>query len=286
MSFRKLGVLFLACIMTAVIFTGCGGGEENNSPAGNNTGIRIGMIKHLNASEEDFNGFFIKLSETFSLAMPSHKTVFFDNMNSMQMALESRQIDEISTYRCVADYLAARNPQIEILSEHTLEFIDAFCLALREEDTELKEAADNAIVEMRNDGTLDQLIKQYITDANKSENPPVVEMQHIDGAETIKVAVTGDLPPLDFVSADGKAAGFNTAVLSELSKRINKNIELVQVDSAARAAALTSGQVDISFWAIVPVSEIIPSDADKPAGIALTSPYYRGKIVHIGLKKS
>ena len=61
---------------------------------------------------------------------------------------------------------------------------------------------------------------------------------------------------------------------------------MVQVDSGARAAALTSGQVDVVFWAIVPVSEIIPANADKPDGVELTAPYYRGKIVHVGLKKN
>ena len=135
---------------------------------------------------------------------------------------------------------------------------------------------------MRDDGTLEKLTKQYITDLKVGEEPDAVEIQRFDGADTIKVAITGDLPPLDLVLADGKAAGFNTAVLSEIGKRLQKNIELVQIESAARAAALESGRVDISFWAIVPISEIIPADADKPAGIILSTPYYRGKIIHLG----
>ena len=42
--------------------------------------------------------------------------------------------------------------------------------------------------------------------------------------------------------------GYNTAVLAEISTRMNKNIELVQVDSLGRAAALVSGAVDAVFW--------------------------------------
>ena len=129
------------------------------------------------------------------------------------------------------------------------------------------------------------MTEEYISDFNKDKEIPAVEIENIPNAETIKVAVTGDLPPLDYVDAEGKAAGFNTAVLSELGKRIGKNIELVQVESGARAAALTSGRVDMSFWAIVPVSEIIPRNADKPEGVELSTPYYRGKIVHVKLKK-
>ena len=69
-----------------------------------------------------------------------------------------------------------------------------------------------------------------------------------EGADTIKVAVTGSLPPMDYVGPDGAPAGFSTAVLAEIAKRLGKNIEIVVVDSVGRAAALASGVVDAVFW--------------------------------------
>lgn len=279
MKLKKFFTLAVSCIVTAAIFTGCG--EDNKSA----NVIKIGMLQQLNASEIEFNGFMKNISETFALDMPAHEVTFFTNLNSMVMALQGGQIDEISTYKPVADYLIARNQDIETLEGHSLEFIDAFCFALRAGDVTLKTEIDTALKDMRNDGTLDSLIKTYITDATGTTDPPAVGFKNFEGAEFLKVAVTGDLPPLDLISADGSPAGFNTAVLAELGKRLQRNINLVQVDSAARAAALTSGQADIVFWAIVPVSEIIPANADKPDGVDLTSPYYRGRIVHIGLKK-
>ena len=276
---------FLTILMSAVMIftlTACGNDSEKSAAPDDKSKIKIGMLKYLNAGELEFNDFMKKIAETFSLKMPQHEVVFFDNLNSMQMAFDSGQIDEISTYTCVADYLAARNANVGVLKEHTLEFIDAFCLAMRESDQDLYKQVDDTVKAMRDDGTLDALTKKYITDLQPTDEPEAVDIQHFDGADTIKVAITGDLPPLDLVLADGKAAGFNTAVLSEIGKRLQKNIELVQIESAARAAALESGRVDISFWAIVPISEIIPADADKPAGVILSTPYYRGKIVHVG----
>ena len=275
---KKIFALAFSCILTAAIFTGCGDENKTSAPV-----IKVGMVEHLNASEEEFNGFMKKMAETFSMSMPTHEVTFFGNLNSMQMALDAGQIDEISTYKCVADYLIARNPQIEILEGHTLEFIDAFCFAVRADNTALKDSINSAIEKMNGEGTLENLRKEYIT---ASENPTSVEFAKFDGAETLKIAVTGDLPPLDLVKADGQPVGFNTAVLSEIGKRLNKNIEIIQIDSATRAAALTSGKADIVFWAIVPVSEIIPTNADKPESVELTLPYYRGQIVHIGLKKN
>ena len=263
------------------VFTGCG--EDKNSDA--SADFKIGMLRHMNASEKDFNGFLKEVNNTFGFKMNSYDPIFFDNLNTMIMALESGKINAFSTYKCVADYIVANHPNLEVADKDTLEFIDAFCFAIRSDDKELVKMADKAVREMRADGTLDKLTQEYIKKVGDGEKIPVADIQVIPGADTVKVAVTGDLPPLDYVDSEGKAAGFNTAVLSELSKRIGKNIELVQIESGARSAALTSGKADISFWAIVPVSEIIPKNADKPDGIELTAPYYRGRIVHVKVKQ-
>ncbi|MBQ9487310.1 MAG: transporter substrate-binding domain-containing protein [Selenomonadaceae bacterium] len=275
---KKIFTAFSALIIFSLILAGCGDTKPAAPP------IKLGMIKHLNASEEEFNNFTKKISNTFSLAMTSYNPVFFDNLNSMLLALDSGDIKVMSTYECVAKYLTARNPKYEIMVDDSLEFIDAFCFAMREDDVALKNDVDKFINDISSDGTLERLTKEYITDVNKTD-PPKIEIPHIDGADTWKVAVTGDLPPLDLVLADGSPAGFNTAIIAEMSKRLNKNVEIIDIDSAARASALTSGQADMIFWAIVPVSEIIPADADKPAGTELSTPYYRGRIVHVKLKK-
>ena len=273
----------LLITLCTLLFAGCGGGE-NNKPSDDAGKVKLGMITRLNASEENFGEFMKKIEETLNVKISSHVPVFFDNLNAMQMALQSNQIDELSTYRSVARYMIAQEPQFVVLKDHSLEFIDSFCFALRDDETELCDSLNMVIKEMQADGTLDRLTKEYIIDINTETAPSAVELPHFDSAQTIKVAVTGDLPPLDFVSADGKPAGFNTAVLAEIGNRMLKNIELVEIESGARAAALSSNQADVVFWSIVPVSEIIPSDTDKPDGVILTEPYYKDKIVHMIFK--
>ena len=115
--------------------------------------------------------------------------------------------------------------------------------------------------------------------------PPAIEISKIEGADTIKVAVTGDLPPFDLILADGTPAGFSTAVLEEVSKRIGKNIELISIDSGARTSILSSKGADVVFWVSVPKdSTLIPANIDLPAGIAISEPYYNDNIVYIGNK--
>jgi len=275
--------ILVAICAVALLFSGCGGEEKAPAPKEKAT---IGVITHLNASEIEYNELMSKLEKSYrpSKASLSANYKYFDKMKDMQLALESGQIDMLGTYQSVADYMLQNSSDKEILpSEKNLS--DSFCFAVREGDTMLKHDLNKAIKAMTGDGTLSKLSKQYIIDLKNGAEPPAVEIAKIEGADTIKVAVTGDLPPFDMILADGTPAGFSTAVLSEVSKRIGKNIELISVDSSARASILSSKGADVVFWVAVPKdSTLIPANIDQPTGIAVSDPYYYDNIVHIGKK--
>ena len=284
MRFKK----FLTAICTAgLLMTGCGSdsGSETKDPTSQATIIKLGMITHLNASEKQMEEYLFKIQEKTHAKVVNHVPVFYDNLSLMEMGLESGKVDVISTYKSVADYLIANNGKFEFVNDSWLKDLeDNFCFAVRKEDTKLKNELDKIIGEMKADGSLEKLTKEYIIDFDKGKTPPKIDIPKIDGAEVIKVGVTGDLPPLDFVTADGIPAGFNTALLSEIAKRLNKNIELIQIDSGARAAALNSDQIDVIFWAIIPIGNNIPADIDKPEGVELSKPYFKDEIAHLKLK--
>ncbi len=282
MRLKKIAGIVASCFLAGALLTGCGGGGGDTAKPQKEQTIKIGMIKYLNASEQKVDEILKKVEEKSGVKLNTHETIFYDNLNMMQMGLDSGSVQEISTYKCVGNYFVAHDPKYRMLKDHSLKMQDFFCFAVRRNDTELLNSLNKALGEMKQDGTLEKLTGEYITDIKDVENPPAVEIQHFDGAETIKVAVTGDLPPLDFISAkDGAPSGFNTAILSEISKRLQKNIEMIPIDSAARAAALTSHQVDVIFWAILPIGDDRPSDIDSPEGVNLSEPYFSDEVVHL-----
>ena len=280
--------IFLAALMiVSLLIAGCGGEEKTPAPEQVEGDATIGVIARLNADEHKYNELMEKVGKNYRpvQAALSANYKYFDNMNDMQLALQAGQVDMIKTYQCVADYMIQRNDGMKLLtSERTLS--KSFCFATRRGDTILLNDLNKAIKAMESDGKLADLYKTYIMELKDGAEPPAVEIEQIPDAKTIKVAVTGDLPPLDLVLADGKPAGFSTAVLSEISKRIGKNIELINVDSGARATILTSKGADVVFWVSVPKdSHLIPSNVDRPAGIDLSVPYYQDSIAYVSLKE-
>ncbi len=282
---------FMTICAAALLMTGCGGGTEQaavDKPANNFSGatVKLGMITPLNADEQKMEGVLTSVLESFGVKDTRHLPKFYDNLKTMQMGIDSGNVEQISVYKCVANYLVAGNDKYELVPNNALEKINySFCFGVRKDDAQLKADLDKAIDAMKSDGTLDKLVAEYITNV-KPDNIPAVEIPKLDGAETLKVGITGDLPPLDLITADNSPAGFNTAMLAEVSKRINRNVELVHIESGARAAALNSKLIDVVFWTIVPLSDKIPADIDKPEGMELSQPYFKDSVAHIKLKSS
>lgn len=188
---------------------------------------------------------------------------YYDSLNMMLLGITSGDIDSIATYQCVADYITMRNDDMVVATDFSVSdnssinsqfllntlFSNEFSLLLTEDNQELKEELDSVITEMKLDETLDRLIEEQIADVISEEDIDRIEPpKYIEGAETLQVAVTGDMPPMDYVAADGSPAGFNTAVLYEIGRRLGKNIEIVPIDGGARSTALSSGRVDAIFW--------------------------------------
>ncbi len=171
----------------------------------------------------------------------------YSNLFAALMDLESGKIVTLCVDETVAKYIVAQNDKFEFSSGGP--YKTGFSMLTKESNTEVYNILNNAIKEMKADGTLDSLIANELK-AYIETDPAPKDLPHFDGAKTIKVGITGDIPPMDFVAANGKAAGFNIALLAEIANRAQVNIELVQIEAGARPMALSSGKVDAVFWTL------------------------------------
>lgn len=337
---KKLVSLLLVLVMSMCVLC---------APALADDVVPAGVLSFLNYSEEEFanasviwnylgislfnNGYvqskvMVPMDPEYALAATAadYPVRFYDSLDAMVMGLLSGEIISFDIYSCVAEYICAQNEnlvnyvQYDTTSERSGfvgevldRFSNGFSFMMLEENEALRDEFDVAIAAMKEDGTLQQLIDEHITKVINGEEPKAIKPDQIEGAETITVAVTGCLPPMDYVAPDGTVAGFNTAILAEIGRRIGKNIAFEQVDSLGRAMALSSGTVDVVFWvrgistgsktykmtdeefaaykaemekdftpeekeAIAHLDEILPRvkeyTRDMPDGTIITEPYY------------
>ena len=242
-------------------------------------GIRIGILTKQNMSDEAFVKFVREHDTNFfgwKIMNANHsqddKLTYFDSLTSMLMALRSDKIDEAALPEPTAEYIVNTNSDFEICcAVHSSPTHLALGFRNDEAGKRLCGMINAALEAMKSDRKLSILYAQYLKTPGKSQ-PPAETFTKIDGAETIRVAVTGDLPPLDMVAADGTPVGFNTAVLAELGRRLGLTIALVNIESGARTSALMSGRVDAVFWYLV--WEGSDKQPSVPSGILLSDSYY------------
>ena len=176
----------------------------------------------------------------------NRETIYYNNLSAAILDLESGKIGSIIAEEHTAAYLVARNENLTYIDRDK---ITNYSMMTLDSNKEVYDILNNAIKDMKADGTLDSLIENELK-AYIESDPVAKDLPYFEGARTIKIGVTGDIPPMDFVAANGKAAGFNIALLAEIANRAQVNIELVQIEAGARPMALSSGKVDAVFWTL------------------------------------
>ncbi|MBQ7170385.1 MAG: transporter substrate-binding domain-containing protein [Synergistaceae bacterium] len=208
---------------------------------------------------------------------------FYDSLLAMQMALRARHIDEIVLPEPVVMYLTANNPKDYEIQFSLNMMPSTISFGFKAGNTALKKDFDEAIAAMKKDGTLMTIEERFIRNLGTGE-PEEVKFTEFKGSKPIRVAVTGDLPPIDYIAADGRATGYNTAILAEIGKRLKRNIRVMSVDAGGRSAALASERADVVFWYRNTEGLKTPKKVGKNLkgvmrdsygeGIILSEPYY------------
>ena len=263
-----IAVLMASCAFASVVMT-----------------ARVGFLTRLNTTEEEFSRIIQDSTRTTGWNLLSNRhelygVKFYDSLSTMLMALNKGDIDEIALPDISAEYVTHNNPEYEVCCMAVTRSPMSLAFGFSKDNAGLLWKFNRAIQEMEDDWTLPEIQGAYIY-ANGRTKP--VTFTKFDGAETVKAAVTGDLPPIDYVDAAGHPSGFNTALLAEIGRRLKVNIEIVVIEAGARNAALSSGRVDLVFWYETAENGTWKLDASE--GVILSRPYYSwNKFFHIRKK--
>lgn len=94
---KKVVGLLVSCVLAGVVLTGCGGGSGNSSAGGP---VKLGMLKNMNISEQQYEKSLNEAAQRGNFPGNMRFSItYYDNLNSMQMGLESGSIKEMSTLR-------------------------------------------------------------------------------------------------------------------------------------------------------------------------------------------
>ena len=265
--------------------------------------IILGMLAGISFADDDYVGFLTRLRTTpdeFFMLMrnswatkgwailggdhTTSKARFYDSLSQMQMALSRGDIGEMILPDFVAEYLLKLNPSYTPCCMSNSGPM-SLCFGFMKGSRDLAEKWNYALRSIRNDYTLAGMFQKYVKNfppdesydyiyginRRKQRNQDRIKFERFPNAQTVKVAVTGDLPPVDFVDEAGFPAGYSMAVLAEIGRRLRVNINVIQVEAGSRTAALVSGKADVVFW--YEASKMTEWNLDAGEDVLLSEPY-------------
>lgn len=246
---KKALILILVFAMMSSALIGCGKEEESLSvsdlaAAGE---IKTGVLSHMVAMSADDTMVRHIKDQHSSEFQGDGERILYNNISSALLALKSNEIQVFGTNTATANYIVANNDEFVTFTPPGVLMQTEFSMLTMENSTEAYQILNDAILALKQDGRLDQLVETYINSPDGIQNTDIT-IPEFEGADTIRVAVTGDVPPLDYVTVDGKPAGFNVALLAAIAEQTGVNMEIVPMESGSRATALASGKVDAIFW--------------------------------------
>ena len=272
--------IFLLVFMTALLLGLCF--EVNAEEKAKISNFKVGLLAKLNINQDEYPKAFEEVHQwTLSHEAPHEQVqyIFFDNLISLIMALKRGDLDEIYLPEPVARYVLETTTGYKdtcVTRTKPILFVMGF---LKQNNDVLRNEVNQALATIKQNGRLAKIIEDTL------EQPSIVptsqaEFKNFPGARTLKVAVTGDIPPIDYVSAEGKPAGFNTELIAAIAEVMKVNIEFITIDSSARSAALASKRADIVFW--YQSYDNTSKQFDIPDNIMTSYSYYDvDKIIHL-----
>lgn len=173
----------------------------------------------------------------------------YPDVSQTLAALRTKEIGVAWFSDVTADYLVKTQEGVRKLDlpKATQDRLE-FGMALRSEDSALRDDINEALATLKENGTLENLITTYIENAESTKAKYAKDFDQLSGKNgTIYVGVTGALPPIDMVDDNQKPYGFSVALMHEIGSILGKEVKFVFLQNDTSFTMLLGGKVDLLF---------------------------------------
>lgn len=164
-----------------------------------------------------------------------------------------------------------KNKDLKILESEYAD--EEYAIAIAKDNAELKANINTALAALKADGTIDQIVANYIGDETKGKSPyeSPADVDRSNGK--LVMATNAAFEPYEYY-ADGKIVGIDADIAQAIADRLGMELEILDMDFDAIINAVQSGKADIGAAGMT-VNE------DRLKNIDFTDTYAKAKQVII-----
>lgn len=241
MKARRRFYLF-ACMMVLAIgsMTGCEKTKENKDTnqkaitcvddlSGANIGVQIGTTGDNYASDYEGDD-------------AGSKVTRFNKGTDAVQALKQGKVDCVIIDEQPALAFTEKNPDLSILEEEFA--IEDYAICISKENAELRDKINTAIEELKEEGTLADIINNYIGDDTKGKTPYVSPEGIARENGTLTMATNVAFPPYEYYE-NGVATGIDVDLAKAIADKLGMEFVVSDMEFDSIIIAVQSGKADI-----------------------------------------
>jgi polar amino acid transport system substrate-binding protein len=232
---KKLVVSLLAVAMTLGL-TACGGSSVPANTVnsvddlpGKTIGVQLGTTGDIYASDYEEEGSTIERYNKGADAI---------------QALTQGKIDCVIIDEQPAKAFVEKNPELKILDEEFA--LEDYAICISKDNTELKEKINDALAQLKADGTLDSIISNYIGDDTKGQNPyeSPADVDRSNG--TLVMATNAAFEPYEYYD-NQEVVGIDVDMAQAVCDILGMELSVEDMEFDSIINAVTSGKADVGI---------------------------------------
>ncbi len=197
---------------------------------------------------------------------PNAKFKYFNSVLDACMAVKGGKADAAAYDEPILKNISAKNPGLLVLPGMIT--TDNYGYAVRKDDIDLKKVIDGVINNLKKRGNYDVMLKRWLPD--KGVPKPMPEIQTGNNG-VFRFGTSAVTEPFSFVDGSRKIVGMDIEFASLTAQKLNKKLEIVNMDFGAMIPALIAHKIDM-------IGACITITKERSKKVLFSEPYYTGGI--------
>ncbi|MDY6916040.1 MAG: transporter substrate-binding domain-containing protein [Candidatus Cloacimonadota bacterium] len=198
---------------------------------------------------------------------PAAQFKYYNTVLDACLAVKSGKADASAYDEPQLRNIAAKLSGVKVLPE--MISVDEYGFAVSKNNPELKNKIDALIDELKSTGKYEEMMARWLP--QKGNPAPMPKLENYKAEEVLRFGTSAITEPFSYISGSQEIVGLDIEIAKLLAKRLNKKLEIINMDFGAMIPALTAGKVDF-IGACITISE------ERKQKVLFSKPYYKGGI--------
>lgn len=198
---------------------------------------------------------------------PDAKFKYFNTVFDACLAVQTGKADAAAYDEPILRNIAAKNPGLKVLPELITE--DNYGFAVRQGETDLKEAVDAVVAELKASGGYEEMLGRWLPKSGAPAKMPDIPLTGGNGVLRFGTAAVTE--PFSFIDETQEVTGLDIEIARRVAQRLGMELEVLNMDFGGMIPALISGKVDM-IGACITITE------ERARSVLFSESYYKGGI--------